>query len=471
MLSQLDHKYPSDKKDKSIRILVLIISSPGDAYNRLKANWRICANSHPFIDTYFMEMCEDHPNFNTVNDNFEEDQTLIFKGTDSIVLGCLHKTIRSLQILDLTKYDYIVRTNLSSVVHYDRIYKFLSDNITPSEKYYAGVILHGAGTTTGLSMKISFCSGALFIMSSDVADIVSQINNYENTIMYDDVHIAHHIQTYYSSIGGISLSSLHRLDNQLTIDDTKCFHYRFRTINRIKDTINHRIVMDKIYKKPKRIIKQVPLNIYKETESVLIECGLNCSSFVGYGTDDLTPYWILLKALSESSSVMGCTTSIDNLYQGPISQSRITRQWTTKQLTLGKLNDKPYGRKQFNPSGSLRLRLNGTPKLFILCDPKLNMMASLAKAVRKIGCRFIFTRGHYNHVNLPKADFYFINHVDDDLKYQLNRYRTLATKYIVVNINNKTDNREIHCLLGTEWQNIFTTDEIIVYIRTIKYIN
>lgn len=241
------------------RVLVLILSSPGKAYRRFKDNWNIYANSHCNIDTYFMEM-------NEIDNEYEiKDRTITFKGTESIVPGCLDKTIKSLNHFDLSKYAYVVRTNLSSVIHYTRLYDFLYDK--PRNRYYAGVLFKIA---VDINNQVShfnhhiFCSGALFIMSTDVAMIVANEKNYMKTVMYDDVYIGHTIINHFKSSGGITLVPLKRVDDQLVHTDTTCFHYRFKTDNRIKDTIQHRIMVEKIYGKPKVDTTSLIISKYQE---------------------------------------------------------------------------------------------------------------------------------------------------------------------------------------------------------------
>ena len=101
-----------------------------------------------------------------LRDNFEldcENQTLFVKGDECLIPGILHKTIEALSyFLSLNSaFDFVWRTNLSSVVDFDGLHKYVS-NIDKHTGFYGGYV--------GKALDMFFVSGAGFLMSRDVAE-------------------------------------------------------------------------------------------------------------------------------------------------------------------------------------------------------------------------------------------------------------------------------------------------------------
>jgi hypothetical protein len=97
-------------------------------------------------------------------------------------------------------YDYVVRTNLSSVWDFRQLRAFLETQ--PRERLYAGQI--GVNPETG----ISFASGAGFLMSSDVTRTLLANAHIGRAVQaFDDVAIAAALLA-----SGISPSPLPRVD-------------------------------------------------------------------------------------------------------------------------------------------------------------------------------------------------------------------------------------------------------------------
>ena len=211
-----------------MKVLLLILSSNGEYYRAFKETWKSYMNSHKHIDSFFIEL---HPDISSLE---KDDNVLAFEGEESFMPGCLQKTVLAMQKY-IDEYDYVVRTNLSSVVHLPRLYKCLEQISDPL--YYAGV--------NGYHQGIRYCSGALFIMSKNVASYVSQHADI-NSSLIDDVCIGHLITQKYGLIHG----SLHRQESilgNIEIEDPTCFHYRFKSSNRHHDIKLHREYTELIY--------------------------------------------------------------------------------------------------------------------------------------------------------------------------------------------------------------------------------
>jgi hypothetical protein len=130
----------------------------------------------------------------SLKDRFELDvanKTLFIKGDECLIPGILHKTVEALSFflrerssLMIPPYDYVWRTNLSSVLDFEGLERFILSLNQPNGLYagYIGKALFGdhnlKGGGLGSSGKRSgaerssptfFASGAGFLMSRDVA--------------------------------------------------------------------------------------------------------------------------------------------------------------------------------------------------------------------------------------------------------------------------------------------------------------
>ena len=100
-----------------ISILVLIISDDSnETYALNREIWKKYMNIHQNITSYFI----------TFNDHVDKEypyidgNTLYFKGRESFD-NIIHKTIYAFEFFKNKNYDYVLRTNLSSLWDYFEI--------------------------------------------------------------------------------------------------------------------------------------------------------------------------------------------------------------------------------------------------------------------------------------------------------------------------------------------------------------
>ena len=159
-----------------IKVLILIISSNDNpVYSEHKEAWRKYMRTNKFIDCFFME-------YHDVENMTIRDDTIYLKGVESFSPGIRKKTVDCLDyfLKGAVKYDYIVRTNLSSFWNFDALLRYLGG--LQQSNVYAGVV--------GNHQGISFVSGSGFIMSPDVAKLlVEKRELFNNSNLLDDVEI------------------------------------------------------------------------------------------------------------------------------------------------------------------------------------------------------------------------------------------------------------------------------------------
>lgn len=216
-----------------MNVLILIISStnlPSYEYN--KRVWNSYMNKHPNIDSYFIEYRGE------TGDDQEiilENNTLYFKGEESFS-NILSKTYYSFHyFINQTekKYDFFVRTNLSTVWDLNALMHFL-EGLSSKERIYSGVKMPFYNLES-LEYWFKFVSGIGIILSRDVVEIILDPVNrplLQTVCHVDDVDIGYCLNTLeipILSLDCCTISSIKELqENESIIRARKCIFYRMK---------------------------------------------------------------------------------------------------------------------------------------------------------------------------------------------------------------------------------------------------
>ncbi len=137
-----------------MKILHLVLYSKSDEYDRMKSITNNFYKNYKNIDTYYYYFD------NLITNNYEiKENDLLIKGTETYIPGILDKTIKAFQYFKMTNklnnYDYILRSNISSVINFDKLIDILL-----KEKYDYGCYLikrppykYSSGTSILLNIK------------------------------------------------------------------------------------------------------------------------------------------------------------------------------------------------------------------------------------------------------------------------------------------------------------------------------
>ena len=193
-----------------MKVLMLVISSQSQpVYRHHKAIWETYMKSHPDIECYFIE-------FNpAVLSPLLTSNTLFLRGRETY-LGILDKTFRALDYFTRRKhYDYVIRTNLSSVWIFPKLMRFLET--VPRAGLYGGCI--------GNNQAWPYISGAGITLSWDVVQLLLRNRHLAYVNKYiDDVDIG-----LACAQLGIPTTPIPRVDIQSEEDISKeGFQYRVR---------------------------------------------------------------------------------------------------------------------------------------------------------------------------------------------------------------------------------------------------
>jgi hypothetical protein len=131
-----------------------------------------------------------------LRDRFEldcENKTLFIRSDECLIPGILHKTVEALSYFLSFDYDFIWRTNLSSVLDFEGLQRYLGT--INSSGFYGGYV---GKTVSG--KDIWFASGAGFIMSRNVAEYLVLNKSLLRWDLIDDVAIGALLEPQYGIV-------------------------------------------------------------------------------------------------------------------------------------------------------------------------------------------------------------------------------------------------------------------------------
>ena len=161
-----------------MKILHLVLYSETEHYAKMKSiTSEFYKTYNAFVDTYYYYFD------NTITNLYElQDNDLKIKGLESYKPGILDKTIKAFEYFkntlnNLDNYDYIIRSNISTVINFDKILNILSDNY-----YDYGFYLFNR-------QKYKFSSGTSILLSNKMIHFILNNKNKLDYETIDDVAI------------------------------------------------------------------------------------------------------------------------------------------------------------------------------------------------------------------------------------------------------------------------------------------
>lgn len=216
-----------------MKVLVLIIANDTYPYHIYQGLWEKYMINTTF-ECYFIKS---NPNLET--EYLLEENTLFIKLEESFYT-ILKKTQKALQFFNLSNYDYIFRTNLSSFIVFDKYKKWLE--ILPIEKVYNGSILWYG--------EFIYASGCGFTVTPDVAKIIMEYDGPLYTM--DDITIGKICSDNDILVTSAPLSQIFEETyiNEMNLFDSfdKAFHVRVKTDNRANDLSTYFNLVERYYK-------------------------------------------------------------------------------------------------------------------------------------------------------------------------------------------------------------------------------
>ena len=236
-------------KKKSITIINLVLYSNNDEYDEMYKLTRKYYKKFNNVKTIYYKFNEYNKEEYELNDDI-----LNIKGKETFIPGILDKTIKAFKYINNNyKFDYIVRSNISTIINFDLLTNYLKYN---KFDYGGGLkmIVYSINKSYGIVDNTYFgkeyASGTSIIISKEMVDkIINNQNNINYTVI-DDVAIGMLINENKKFIPNDFYMMVPNYDNQNDlINEIKNKNYIFfrnRQSERKKDLIQMKTIINNI---------------------------------------------------------------------------------------------------------------------------------------------------------------------------------------------------------------------------------
>ena len=236
-------------KKPSITIINLVLYSNNEDYNEMYKLTREYYKKFKNVKTIYYKFNENN------KEEYELNLDILdIKGKETFIPGILDKTIKAFKyIYNHYKFDYIVRSNISTIINFDLLTNYLKYN---KFDYGGGLkmLIHSIEKTYGIVDNSYFgkeyASGTSIIISKE---IVNEIINNQNKINYtviDDVAIGMLFDENKKFIPNEYFMMVPNFNDQNDlineIKNKKYIFYRNRQSDRKKDLIQMITIIDNI---------------------------------------------------------------------------------------------------------------------------------------------------------------------------------------------------------------------------------
>ena len=137
-------------------------------------------------------------NENLTSDYIKKDDIIEFRGKETYVPGVLEKTLKAFDYISTMEYDYVVRSNITTIVNFDLLSEYLVDN--PIE--YGGLKMvlkwldEAGGVIDETYFGTEFASGTCIIFSKNSLTELLQFKENIKKNIIDDLSIGIFVKEY-----------------------------------------------------------------------------------------------------------------------------------------------------------------------------------------------------------------------------------------------------------------------------------
>jgi len=191
-----------------MKVLILIIFNTSYLYDEMLLIQKTYIHKYPNIDVYFVSLNEEQ-----IEDIIIKNDFVFIKGRENYI-NILFKTIEALEYINnkISKnYDFIVRSNISTIINLDNLYKYLT-SISNTNIYTGGTIetLRWLLQPYEISERkqanrndyygLKYVQGTGIIMSNDVVQNILKMKQTIEYDMVDDVKLGVIIRDHFPEI-------------------------------------------------------------------------------------------------------------------------------------------------------------------------------------------------------------------------------------------------------------------------------
>jgi len=173
--------------ENELMFVNLVLYSKDEDYEKMYKLTRDYYKTFKHVKTIYYKYNED------ISSDFTlKGDILDIKGKETYVPGILEKTLRAFNIVSTNEFDYLVRSNISTIVNFDLLADYLSENPIG---YGGGLknVLHqldeSAGIVDDKYFGTEYASGTSIILSKNtLTDVLKFKDDFKKTFI-DDVAI------------------------------------------------------------------------------------------------------------------------------------------------------------------------------------------------------------------------------------------------------------------------------------------
>lgn len=162
------------------RVIILVLTCLNRGFevmdNCVRETWGRALKQRG-VDVYYMYSCL---NAQADYQIIEGTNTILCKGVEEYHT-IYSKTLKAFKAIQGKNFDYVLRTNSSSFIHFDNLLKYLST--APSNNFYSGALIPYHTSNLGLE----FITGSGYILSKDLLLKVIQNETHWEPQYPDDV--------------------------------------------------------------------------------------------------------------------------------------------------------------------------------------------------------------------------------------------------------------------------------------------
>jgi hypothetical protein len=170
-----------------IKYVNLVLYSDNAEYNEMKEITQEYYNKFKNVKTIYYKYDE------KINEEYlMEGDVLKIKGKESYVPGILEKTVKAMEYVEKDEYDYLVRSNISTIVDF----KLLDEELKKNPVEYGGGLINNlqrldenAGIKDDAHFGLKYVSGTAIIMSKDALKEMIEKKDKIDYKIVDDVSI------------------------------------------------------------------------------------------------------------------------------------------------------------------------------------------------------------------------------------------------------------------------------------------
>lgn len=252
-----------------MKVLLLLIFNHSETYDKMLELQKKYIHSHPNIDAYFTTLNNDQ-----LENILVENDIIYIKGQETY-FNILFKTIESIDHLInkvQNKYDFVIRSNISTLINLDNLYNYLTK--MPNKNIYTGGTKETLGwdlaecEVTGKQVHkrsdyrgLRYIQGTAMILSGDV---VEKIINIKDSIEYDivdDVKLALVIKEYlpnvYENMENVPFAEISCNYNKNSVFIRNKENPFIKNGNRQPDIVAMDTIINTYLLKPKNTIKNI----------------------------------------------------------------------------------------------------------------------------------------------------------------------------------------------------------------------